>query len=75
MQDRKGLDPERIATVRRRIGFVAVLWWISAVAGTLGLLEGLHAGRGRIALICVAWLLSAIFSFAWWSLRTEQPRK
>jgi hypothetical protein len=68
-------SPERIAVLRRRLGFVALLWWISAVAGTLGLLAGLHAGWVRLLFIGMAWLLSAVFSFAWWNLRTGQLSK
>lgn len=58
--------PPNVAAVRRRIGFVAVLWWISAIAGTLGVLQGLQAGRLRLLFIGVAWVLAILFSYAWW---------
>lgn len=58
--------PPSLAAVRRRIGFVAVLWWISAIAGALGVLQGLQAGRLRLLFIGVAWVLAILFSFAWW---------
>jgi len=73
--ERRQLDPKRLATVRRRLGFVAVLWWISAVAGTLGLLQGREASWVRIVFISIAWLASAIFSFVWWSMRTDQTQR
>lgn len=58
-----------IAGVRRRIGFVAVLWWISAGAGTLGVMQGLQAGRVRLLFIGLAWMLAILFSYAWWHVR------
>ncbi len=58
--------PPNLASVRRRIGFVAVLWWISAIAGTLGVLQGLHAGTMRLLFIGIAWVLAILFSYAWW---------
>jgi hypothetical protein len=62
-------DPERVATVRRRIGFVAFLWWIAAIAGSLGIAQGLHAGWIRLLFIVVAWVLAMFFTYAWWYLR------
>ena len=61
-------DPERIAKVRRRIGFVAALWWVAAIFGALGLAQGLQAGWARLLFISLAWLLAIFFSFAWWQL-------
>jgi hypothetical protein len=55
-----------VAGVRRRIGFVALLWWISAAAGTLGVMQGLPAGRVRLLFIGIAWMLAILFSYAWW---------
>jgi hypothetical protein len=55
-----------VAGVRRRIGFVALLWWISAAAGTLGVTQGLQAGRMRLLFIGIAWVLAMLFSYAWW---------
>jgi hypothetical protein len=60
------LDQPRVASVRRRIGFVALLWWISAAAGTLGVTQGLQAGRMRLLFIGIAWVLAMLFSYAWW---------
>jgi hypothetical protein len=59
-------DPKRLATVRRRIGFVAALWWIAAIAGALGLLAGEHAGWVRLLFIGISWVLAILFSVAWW---------
>ncbi len=62
-------DPQRIVKVRRRIGFVAMLWWVAAVSGGLGLAQGLQAGWARLLFVALAWLLAIFFSFAWWQLR------
>jgi hypothetical protein len=58
--------PQNVAGVRRRIGFVALLWWISASAGTIGLFQGLPAGRVRWLFIGISWVLTIFFSYAWW---------
>jgi hypothetical protein len=55
-----------VAGVRRRIGFVALLWWISACAGTLGVMQGMQAGRLRLIFIGLSWVLAILFSYAWW---------
>ena len=61
-------DPQKVAKVRRRIGFVALLWWIAAVSGGLGLAQGLHAGWARLLFLGIALLLAILFSYAWWQL-------
>jgi hypothetical protein len=58
-----------IASVRRRIGFVALLWWIAASAGTIGLVQGLQAGWVRLLFIGISWVLAMFFSYAWWQVR------
>jgi len=69
MSEPAGLqDPQRVAKVRRRIGFVAALWWVAAVSGGLCLVQGLHAGWARLLFIGFSWLLAIFFSFAWWQL-------
>jgi hypothetical protein len=55
-----------VAGVRRRIGFVALLWWISASAGTIGVMQGMPAGRVRLLFIGISWLMAILFSYAWW---------
>jgi hypothetical protein len=62
-------DPQKIASVRRRLGFVVALWWIAALAGALGLLQGLQAGWVRLLFIGIAWVLAIFFTYAWWQLR------
>jgi hypothetical protein len=59
------LDQPRLASVRRRIGFVALLWWISACAGTLGVMQGMPVGRLRLLFIGISWVLAFLFSYAW----------
>jgi hypothetical protein len=63
-------DPKKIASVRRRLGFVAALWWIAAFSGAAGLLQGLQAGWTRLLFIGVSWVLAVFFTFAWWQLRS-----
>ena len=54
----KSLEPQNIAEVRRRLGFVALLWWIAAVAGTIGLVQGLPAGWVRLLFVGLSWVLA-----------------
>jgi hypothetical protein len=65
----KRLDPIAVASARRRLGFVAMLWWIAAFAGTLGLVQGLQAGWVRLLFVGIAWVLAFFFSYAWWQVR------
>jgi type VI protein secretion system component VasK len=60
------LDPQRVAGVRRRIGFVALLWWIAAIFGSMGLAQGTHVGWARLLFIAIAWVLAILFTYAWW---------
>jgi hypothetical protein len=69
MEAGKSLDPQNVAGVRRRLGFVALLWWIAALAGTIGLLQGLSAGWVRLLFIGISWVLALCFSYAWWQVR------
>ena len=74
-QEPQSLDPQKLASVRRRLGFVTVLWWIAAIAGALGLLQGLRAGWVRLVLIAIAWVLAVFFTIAWSQLpRGRQPQ-
>jgi hypothetical protein len=63
------LDPKSIASAGRRLGFVALLWWIAALAGTIGVVQGLSAGWIRFLFIGIAWVLALFFSYAWWEVR------
>jgi len=65
MEAEKSLEPRHVAGVRRRLGFVALLWWIAAVAGTIGLVQGLQAGWVRVLFIVISWVLALFFSYAW----------
>jgi hypothetical protein len=65
----KRLDPIAVAGARRRLGFVAMLWWIAALAGTIGLVQGLQAGWVRLLFVGIAWVLAIFFSYAWWEVR------
>jgi hypothetical protein len=64
-----GIDPKTAASARRRLGFVAILWWIAALAGAIGLMQGLPAGRIRYIFIGISWILALFFTYAWWEVR------
>lgn len=72
MEAEKGLEPRNVAGVRRRLGFVALLWWIAALAGSIGLLQGLQAGWVRVLFVGLSWVLAIFFSYAWWQVRKGQ---
>jgi hypothetical protein len=72
MEAGKGLEPRNVAGVRRRLGFVALLWWIAALAGTIGLVQGLRAGWVRVLFVGLSWVLTFFFSYAWWQVRKGQ---
>jgi hypothetical protein len=65
----KNLDPKAVTGARRRLGFVALLWWIAALAGTIGLVQGLSANWVRMLFIGISWVLALFFSYAWWEVR------
>jgi hypothetical protein len=65
----KSLEPGKVASARRRFGFVALLWWIAAGSGTLGVVQGFSAGLARWFFIVAAWVFAIFFSYAWWQLR------
>lgn len=65
----KRLDPRAAAGARRRLGFVAMLWWIAALAGAIGLSQGLSASWVRMLFIGISWVLALFFSYAWWEVR------
>jgi hypothetical protein len=69
----KSLDPKSVASARRRLGFVALLWWTAALAGTVGLIQGLQASWVRRLLIGIAWVLALFFSYAWREVRKGLP--
>jgi hypothetical protein len=74
MEARESLEPQNVAGVRRRLGFVALLWWIAALAGTIGVVQGLHAGWIRLLFIGISWVLALCFSYAWLQIRKgRQP--
>jgi len=68
-EEGKSLDPKTVDGARRRLGFVAFLWWIAAAAGTIGLVQGLSASWVRILFIGISWVLAVFFSYAWWEVR------
>ena len=51
---------------------MAFLWWIAAGSGSIGLLQGLHAGWARLLFIGISWLLAIFFTFAWWQLHKRR---
>jgi hypothetical protein len=65
----KSQDPKAIAGTRRRLGFVAFLWWVAALAGSIGLIQGLSAGWVRLFFVALSWVLAIFFSYAWWAVR------
>jgi hypothetical protein len=65
----QSLDPKAVAGARRRFGFVAMLWWIAAFAGTIGVVQGLPASWVRLLFIGISWVLAIFFSYAWWEVR------
>jgi hypothetical protein len=65
----KSRDPVATARARRRLGFVAMLWWIAALAGTLGLIQRLQASWVRVLFVSISWVLAMFFSYAWWEVR------
>jgi hypothetical protein len=71
----KKLDAKTVASARRRLGFVSLLWWIAAIFGTLGLIQGLDASLARKIFIGVAWVLAIFFSYAWWQVRSGKVQR
>ena len=68
------LNQKTAPDARRRLGFVALLWWIAALAGTIGVVQGLHAGWIRLLFIGISWVLALCFSYAWLQIRKgRQP--
>lgn len=67
-------DPKSAAGARRRLGFVAMLWWIAAGSGTIGLVQGLSAGWVRLLFVGISWVLAIFFSYAWWEVRKGPPQ-
>lgn len=71
----KGLDPIATASARRRLGFVALLWWIAALAGTTGLMQRLQASWVRVLFVGISWVLALFFSYAWWEARKARSQE
>lgn len=69
------LDPKTVEGARRRLGFVAFLWWIAAAAGTIGVVQGLSAGWVRWFFIGLAWVSALFFTYAWWEVRKGRISK
>ena len=65
----KSQDPKTPAATRRRLGFVAFLWWVAALSGGIGLLQGLSAGWVRLLFVALSWVLAIFFTYAWWAVR------
>jgi hypothetical protein len=68
MEPGKLKAPRNVVGVSRRLGFVALLWWISAGAGAVGLMQGLTAGWLRLLFVGLSWVLAIVFSYAWWQV-------
>ncbi len=68
-EDGKSLDPRTVAGARRRFGFVSLLWWIAAISGSVGLVQGLSAGWVRLLFVAISWVLALFFTYAWWQVR------
>jgi hypothetical protein len=62
------LNQKTAPDARRRLGFVALLWWIAALAGTIGVVQGLSTGWLRLAFVGLAWVLALFFTYAWWEV-------
>jgi hypothetical protein len=69
METEKNLDPQAVASARRRLGFVALLWWIAALAGTIGLIQRLQTSWVRMLFVGISWILALFFSYAWREVR------
>ena len=63
------LDEKAVVSARRRLGFVALLWWVAALAGTIGVVQGLSSGWVRWFFIGLAWVSALFFTYAWWEVR------
>jgi hypothetical protein len=64
-----------VAVVRRRLGFMVLMWWLAAGAGTVGIVQGLAAGWMRYFWVSLAWFMALFFSYAWWKVRNGQQPK
>jgi hypothetical protein len=64
----KSLDPKTVSSTRRRLGFVAFLWWLAAAAGTIGLVQKLSTSWVRMLCVFIAWVFALFFSYAWWEV-------
>lgn len=62
-------EPQTAAGARRRFGFVAVLWWIAAISGSIGIRQGLSFGLVRTIFVGISWVLALFFTYAWWQVR------
>jgi hypothetical protein len=69
-----GMDEARLAGARRRVGFVAFLWWLAALSGTIGLVQGMSAGLARRIFVGVAWVLAILFTYAWRHVRPDRGK-
>lgn len=63
----KSLEPRAVMSAQRRFGFVAMLWWIAAVFGSIGLLQ--ERSTGRTVFVGISWVLVFFFTYAWWQVR------
>lgn len=65
----KNQETHSVSSAQRRLGFVALLWWIAAVTGTIGVAQGMPAGWARLLFIGISWVLAIFFSYAWLEAR------
>ena len=65
----KNPDPRTNTSAKRRFGFVAALWWIAAISGSIGVVQGLSAGYVRLTFVGISWVLALFFTYAWTQVR------
>jgi len=54
-------------SAQRRFGFVAMLWWIAALFGSIGALQ--EHSIGRLIFVGISWVLAFFFTYAWVQVR------
>lgn len=66
-ESEKGLEPRAVMSALRRFGFVALLWWIAAIFGTLSAVQ--EPSLGRKIFVGISWVLAIFFSYCWVQVR------
>jgi hypothetical protein len=77
-ENKENLDPQMVARVRRRMGFITILWWVAAAFGSVGVgrahAQGQSTNLGRLLLVAAAWMMALFFSYAWLQVRKGTPQ-